>query len=239
MKKWEFSPLQIAVHIGAWIPLAWLVWAYHAHRLTVNPIQNATQRTGKYALVLLILCLACTPLNTLFGWREVIRVRRALGLYSFLYAALHVLILSGLDYQFNFRLLFADLRGKSYVWVGLAAWLILLALTVTAFRWAMKRLGRNWKRLHRLIYPAGLLVVLHYAWAKKGDLFHLRGDIKQPLYFGLLVILLLVLRIPPITRGVKRLRAGLSHSFKNFVQHTRFTRGRCVIRVVSNEPRWP
>ena len=122
MKKLRFTPLQIAVHIGAWIPLVWLVWAYTTHRLTVNPIQDAMQRTGKYALVLLVLCLACTPLNTLLGWQGVIKVRRALGLYAFLYAAIHFLILSGLDYQFNFVFLYADFRGKLYVWVGVAAW---------------------------------------------------------------------------------------------------------------------
>jgi sulfoxide reductase heme-binding subunit YedZ len=209
MIRLRFTPLQIAVHIGAWIPLAWLVWAYYAHRLTVNPIQNAMQRTGKYALVLLVLCLACTPLNTVFGWRGVMKVRRALGLYSFLYAAIHFLILSGLDYQFNFKFLYADFRGKLYIWVGLAVGLILLTLAATSFRWTKRRLGKNWKRLHRLIYPAGVLVVLHYAWAKKGDLFHLQGDIQQPLLYGLLVILLLALRIPPISRGFIKLRASL------------------------------
>jgi sulfoxide reductase heme-binding subunit YedZ len=219
MMKWKFTPLQIAVHIGAWIPLAWLVWAYMNRRLTVNPFQNATQRTGKDALVMLVLCLACTPLNTLFGWRGVLRVKRTLGLYAFLYATIHVLILSGLDYHFNFSFLYADFHGKLYIWAGVVAWLILLVLAITAFRWAMKRLGKSWKRLHQLIYLSGVLVVLHYAWAKKGDLFHLRGDIRQPLYFGLLVILLLALRIPPIERGTKKLRASLSGKVRRYGQH--------------------
>ena len=223
MKKLRFTPLQIVVHTGAWIPLAWLVWAYFNHRLTVNPIQDAMQRTGRYALLLLVLCLACTPLKTLLGWQGVIKVRPALGLYAFLYAAIHFLILSGLDYQFNFVLLFADLRGKLYVWVGVAAGLILLALAATSFRRTMQRLGKNWKRLHRLIYLASLLVILHYAWAKKGDLFHLRGDIQQPFLYGLLVILLLALRIPPVARGIKRLRSGLTDRYE---QHTLLVRAR-------------
>ncbi len=220
MQKLKLTPLQLAVHIGAWIPLSWLVWAYNAHRLTVNPIQDATQRTGRYALALLVLCLACTPLNTVLGWHGVIRVKRALGIYSFLYAVIHVLLLIGLDYQFNFILLFADFRGKVHVWVGVAVFLILLALAVTAFRWPMKHMGKNWKRLHRLIYPAGLLAVLHYALAKKGDLFHLRGDIRQPLFYGLVVVLLLVLRIPPVARGIKRLRASLSGRIRWHALHT-------------------
>jgi sulfoxide reductase heme-binding subunit YedZ len=239
MNRQRFTPLQIAVHIGAWIPLAWLVWAYTNHRLTVNPIQDAMQRTGRYALVLLVLCLACTPLNTVLGWRGVVRVKRALGLYAFMYAAMHVLILSGLDYQFNFILLFADLRGKVYVWVGLAAFLILLALAATAFRWSMKRMGKNWKRLHRLIYVAGLLVVLHYAWAKKGDLFHLRGDIRQPLFYGLVVLVLLGLRIPPIARGIKRLRASLSVRYRRYKQSNLPVRHGRVNHAGSGAPRWP
>jgi sulfoxide reductase heme-binding subunit YedZ len=239
MKRLRFTPLQIAVHVGAWIPLAWLVWAYTSHRLTVNPIQEATRRTGKYALVLLVLCLACTPLNTAFGWRGVMKVRRALGLYSFLYAAIHLSILSGLDYQFNFIFLFADLCGKVYVWAGVAAFLILLALAATSFRWTKKRLGKNWKRLHRLIYPAGVLVVLHYAWAKKGDLFHLRGDIQQPLFFGLLVILLLVMRIPPVARGIIRLRTGLVARLRLYVRRSGFPHSKSANRAGSSAPRWP
>jgi sulfoxide reductase heme-binding subunit YedZ len=240
----KFTPLQIAVHIGAWIPLAWLVWAYYNHQLTVNPIQDATQRTGRYALALLVLCLACTPLNTVLGWRGVIRVKRALGLYAFLYAAIHLLILSGLDYQFNFVFLYADLHGKVYVWVGAAAFLILLALAVTAFRWAMKRMGENWKRLHRLIYLAGVLVVLHYALAKKGDLFHLRGDIRQPFYYGLVVVLLLVLRIPPVARGIKRLRASLAGRFSRPTRFSLYELRALAERVRhfragSGAPRWP
>jgi methionine sulfoxide reductase heme-binding subunit len=226
MKKLNFTPLQIAVHIGAWVPLAWLVWAYVTHHLTINPIQDATQRTGRYALALLVLCLACTPLNTVLGWRGILRVKRALGMYSFLYALIHVLILSGLDYSFNFIYLYSDFRSKVYIWAGLAAFLILLALAVTAFRWAMKLLGKNWKRLHRLVYAAGVLVVLHYAWAKKGDLFRLQGDIRQPLLYGLLVILLLGLRIPPVARRVKRLRIYLVRRFSRYGFGSKLTRFR-------------
>lgn len=213
MRKPKLTPLQIAVHIGAWIPLAWLVWAYFTHQLSANPIKDAMQRTGRYALVLLVLSLACTPLNILLGWRAVIRLRRLLGLYAFLYAAIHFFILIGLDYQFNIRLLFGDLRSKVYIWAGVAAWLILLTLAATSSRWAVKRLGNRWNRLHRLVYLAGLLVILHTAWAKKGDLFRLRGDIQQPLFFGLLMLLLLVLRFPPVSLGIKRLRAFLSRRF--------------------------
>ncbi len=239
MRKWKFTPLQIAVHIGSWIPLAWLVWAYYNHRLTVNPVQQATQLSGIYALALLVLCLACTPLNTVFGWRDTVKVRRALGLYSFMYAAIHVLILSGLDYQFNFNFLYADFRGKLYIWVGVAAWLILLALALTAFQAPMRALGKNWKRLHRLIYLASVLAVLHFAWAKKGDLFRLRGDISQPLLYGSLVVALLALRVQPIARGVKKLRMNLSRASRRFVRRIMAARSKHLSHAGSDVPRLP
>jgi sulfoxide reductase heme-binding subunit YedZ len=240
MQKLKFTPLQIAVHVGSWLPLVWLAWAYHNHRLTVNPIATATNLSGIYALVLLVLCLACTPLNNVFGWKEAVKARRALGLYAFMYATIHVYIVSGLDYQFNFNFLYADFRGKLYIWVGLAAYLILLALAVTAFQVAIRYLGKNWKRLHRLIYPASLLVILHFAWAKKGDLFRLRGDIIQPLFYGLVVVALLLLRIPPIARGTKRFRRDLSRRISWMIHRTGPTRGKhATTRAESDVPHSP
>jgi sulfoxide reductase heme-binding subunit YedZ len=205
MSKLRFSPLQIAVHIGAWIPLAWLAWAYATDHLTVNPIQAATQQAGKFAITLLVLSLACTPLNTLFRWRSVLKVRRALGLYALMYAALHLSILVGVDYGFDLGSLWGDLAGKPYILVGAATLLILIPLGITSTKGWMKRLGQGWRQLHRLVYVASLLAVLHFAWAKKGDLFSLRGDITQPLLYGGIVLLLLILRIPFIRRGVSQI----------------------------------
>jgi sulfoxide reductase heme-binding subunit YedZ len=209
--KTKYTPLQIAVHVGAWLPLAWLAWAALTNNLTVNPIQAATQHLGKDALVLLLLALSCTPLNTVFGFRHALKVRRTLGLYTFLYAGLHLLILIGLDYGFALDLVWGDLAEKPYIIVGASTLLILSLLAITSFKWWMKRLGKNWKRLHRLIYLAAPLAILHYAWAKKGDLFSLRGDILQPLLFGLLVVLLLLLRLPAVSRRVVRVRQAVRH----------------------------
>lgn len=239
MLKLKFTPLQIAVHIGSWIPLAWLFLAYYTNHLTVNPIETATQLSGIYALVLLVLCLACTPLNNVFGWKEAVKVRRALGLYAFMYATIHVYIVTGLDYRFNFNFLYADFRGKLYIWVGLAAYLILLLLAVTAFQGAMKFLGKNWKRLHRLIYPAALLVILHFAWAKKGDLFRLRGDIAQPLFYGSLVVILLLLRVQPIARGTKRLRGELTRRISWLIHRNGPKRVKHTTHAESDAPHSP
>jgi sulfoxide reductase heme-binding subunit YedZ len=210
-EKVKFSALQIVVHLAAWSLLAWLVWDYFADNLTINPIQAATQRTGKYALILLTLSLACTPLNTLFGLRQALTARRPLGLYGFMFAAIHFSIYVWWDYGFDWSLILGEISEKRYVLVGFSALLILLSLAATSFRWWMKRLGKNWKRLHRLVYLAVPLVIVHFSWAKKGDILRLQGDIWQPLSFGLVVTLLLVVRIPPVRRAASRLRLRLMH----------------------------
>jgi sulfoxide reductase heme-binding subunit YedZ len=207
--RFKFTPLQIFVHLLALGLVAWLAWDAWRGNLTVNPIQAATQRTGKYALVLLVLSLACTPLNTLFGFRQVIAVRRTLGLYAFLFAATHFTIFIWIDYGFNWEFLLADISNKLYIFVGLTALVILSLLAATSFKWWMKRLGKRWKALHRLVYLAAPLVVLHFAWARKGDIFRLQGDILQPLAFGVVVALLLLARLPALRRGAVRLRGHL------------------------------
>lgn len=198
--KYRFTPLQIIVHLGACTPLLLLVFDLFAGRLSVNPIQDVEQRTGRAAILLLVLTLACTPLNTIFGWREAPKRRRALGLYAFMYAAFHMLVFVGLDYTLSWSLIWDAVLEKRYILVGALTFLILLPMAITSFKYWMKRLGKNWKRLHRLIYLAAPLAVLHYAWAKKGDLFLLRGDIIRPLIYALIVILLLLLRLPPVRR---------------------------------------
>ncbi|MBE0695840.1 MAG: sulfoxide reductase heme-binding subunit YedZ, partial [Anaerolineaceae bacterium] len=120
-KKTRLHWLQILTHIGVWFPLAWLVFDFYTNRLSVNPIQDMTQRTGDAAIILLILSLACTPLNTLFHFSPVIKVRRALGLYAYMYVAMHLLIFVGIDYGFNFNLIIKDVGNKLYVLVGLSA----------------------------------------------------------------------------------------------------------------------
>jgi len=193
----RFTPLQWIVHAAAWFVLAWLILDAITGNLTANPIQAATQRTGKTALVFLVFSLACTPLTSL-GFRQVGKVRRALGLYAFLFAAGHLTLFAVVDYQLQWNWIWLDSKSKAYIWVGLVALVILATLALTSFQWWMKRMGKNWKRLHRLVYLAGILVVFHYAWVKKGNLLTLSGDIVQPLFFAGLVVMLLVMRLPGI-----------------------------------------
>lgn len=204
--KRPFTPLQAIVNVGAWIPLILLVFDFFTGRLSVNPIQDMEQRTGRAAIILLVLSLACTPLNTVFGWREALKRRRALGLYAFMYASLHMLVFVVLDYGLNWPLIRDAIIQKRFILVGALSFLMLLPLAITSFKYWMKRLGKNWTRLHRLIYLIAPLVVLHYAWAKKGDLFQLRGDILRPLVYGLIVILLLLFRLPPVRKAVGSVR---------------------------------
>lgn len=191
---------QLTLHVLAWLPLLWLMVAYFSGRLSINPIQSAIQFAGRTAIWLLTLSLACTPLNLLTGWRKPLRWRRPLGLYAFLYAALHLFLIVGVDYGGDIQFLWADFSAKPYIFVGAGAFLILAPLAITSFDWWKKRLGKNWKRLHRLVYLAGLLAVFHFAWARKGNLWMLSGDILHPLLLGLLLTALLALRLPSIRR---------------------------------------
>jgi methionine sulfoxide reductase heme-binding subunit len=185
----------LAPHLAAGVLLAWVAFDYFSGGMGINPLQALTQRTGKLALIFLVLSLAISPLNFVFGLRQLVPARRTLGLYAFLFASLHFFTFAGLDYQFNWTFLQVEFVEKPYIWVGLSALLTLLVLALTSFRFWMKRLGKNWKRLHRLVYPAALLAVVHYAWAAKGEVLRLQGDILQPLFFGLLVLALLGLRL--------------------------------------------
>jgi len=204
--------LRILVHVGALLPLAWTVWQYSQGLFLVDPVLEITTRTGKTALILLILSLACTPFVTLFGVKKVLRLRRPLGLYAFLYASVHFATFVWLDYGFNLSLLGQALFDQRYVLAGLASGLILLALAITATRGWQKRLGKYWKRLHRLAYLAAILAVFHFVWLSK--------DFREPLRYGLVLAVLLFLRVPFVRKTVSSVRQQL----------------KAMLRPVSHEP---
>jgi sulfoxide reductase heme-binding subunit YedZ len=195
--------LQILTHTAALAPLALLAWGYAQDQLTANPIREVTLRTGKAALVLLVLSLACTPAHTLFGFRPAIKLRRPLGLYAFLYTGLHGLTFVGLDFGFDVGLIVEEIGQRRFVQAGMLAFLLLLPLAVTSTRGWNRRLGKNWRRLHRLVYLAALAAVVHFVWLTK-------GDIREPLLYGAAVALLLVVRIPAVRDGIRGFRARLS-----------------------------
>ena len=195
--------LRLIVHIGALVPLAVLLWDFWHNHLTANPIQEATFRTGKTALVLLVLSLLCTPLNTLFGIKRVLPLRRPLGLYAFFYVCLHLSIFVLVDYGLDWDLIKEAIVEKRYVLVGFTAFLLLLPLAITSTKGWQRRMGKRWKRLHQAVYLAAPLAVIHFVWLVK-------ADIREPLLYGGAVAVLLLLRVPPIRRAITKLRYQLT-----------------------------
>ena len=196
----RYTPLQISMHVYAWSVLVLIAIDFITGNMSANPIQEMEQRTGRHAITLLVLSIACTPLNTLFRWSELLKRRRALGLYAFMYAAIHVIIFFNLDYGLAWSLIAQTILEKPYILMGLLALLMLIPLAITSFDVWKKRLGKKWKRLHQTVYLIVPLVLLHYAWSKKGDFFALQGEIIRPLIYTGIAAILLIMRIHPVRR---------------------------------------
>jgi sulfoxide reductase heme-binding subunit YedZ len=195
MKRAKTSPFQIAAHIAALIPLALLIWDFWQGNLGPDIIREATLRTGKAALILLVASLACTPIHLIFKFKPVLKLRRPLGLYSFLYASIHFAIFIGVDYFFDLALIKDALLEKRYALAGLAAGIILLTLALTSTIGWQRRLKKNWKKLHRLVYVAGIFVALHFIWLVK-------QGVVEPWIWAIVIALLLLLRYKPIKQFV-------------------------------------
>lgn len=165
--------------------------------LGVNPVESVVRFTGDWALRMLLVALAVTPLRLLTGLAWPMRLRRMLGLFAFFYAALHLAAYVGLDQAFDLGRIWADVVKRTYITIGMAAFVTLLALAATSPKAAVRRLGgRRWQALHRLVYPAAILAVLHYALMVKADL-------SQPILHGLILAGLLAAR-----PGLKAWRRG-------------------------------
>src|SRR5690349_14317310 len=140
MKKFPYTPLQVAVHVYAWSCIVWLIFDMVMGHLSANPIQELERRTGRHAIVLLILSLLCTPLNTIFKWSEPIKRRRALGLYAFFYVCIHLIIYI-FDYQLAWDYLVQNIVQKPRIIVGLLAFFFMIPLAITSFDIWKVRLG--------------------------------------------------------------------------------------------------
>lgn len=205
IKQFPFTPLQLAIHVGVWGELGWIALDFATHHLTVNPLQAIQLRTGRIAITLLVLSLACTPLSNLLGWRELLKRSRTLGLYAFMVATLHVLVFLDLNNGIAWNYFTQTIVQKPYILFGIATFLMLIPLAMTSFDVWKARFGKRWKRLHQLVYLIVPVAVLHYALAVKGDVLRLSGNILQPLIYAGVVGLLLTLRLP----WVRRFFAGL------------------------------
>ena len=184
---WRWIGLKGLAHALALLPLALLVRDVVQDTLGADPVAEITHATGTWALRLLLLGLALTPLRRIIGQAWPIRFRRLVGLYAFFYACLHLATWLVLDLGGFWMQVFDDLAKRPYIMLGFAAWLSLLPLAITSTRGWMRRLGRRWGQLHKLVYLAGVLAVAHYLWLVKADL-------REPLVYAGVLALLLGLR---------------------------------------------
>lgn len=191
--KQKLLALRIITHVGSLLPLLWLVreWWSWSYLYWADPIREVTLYTGKAAIIILVLSLACTPLNIIFGWSQLTALRKPLGLYAFLYVSLHLLVFVYLDYGLQLGAITEAILEKRYALVGFVAFLILLPLALTSTKWAMKRLGKRWKTLHKGAYLAAILAVLHYFWLVK-------NAYAQPILFATILTILFAVRWQPI-----------------------------------------
>ena len=225
LKKRAFPWLRIAVHLLAWLPLAFLVYDFFTNKLTINPIQYLEQILGRIAIYWLVASLAVTPLYTLTGLRDLPGRRRAVGLYAFMYVCLHLLVFFGLDYAFNIAQIWSLVTGKVYLLVGVLGVLLLIPLAVTSFDYFIRKMGKDWKRLHWLVYPAVVISILHYGLAQKGDLFTLRGNVLRPFLWLMLTFVLLAMRLPAVRRWVSGTRRKLVVRFRRLPQANKISAG--------------
>jgi len=194
--------LRILVFQACALPAVLVAWDAFRGALGANPIAEAMNRLGFWALFFLLLSLAPTPLKTLFSWTSPIRFRRMLGLFAFFYAACHFVSYFAIDQFFDLQAILRDVTKRKFITVGFAAFAALLPLALTSTDRSVRRMGFvRWKLLHRLSYGAALLGVVHFAWRVKADL-------RQPMLFALALSLLLGIRLLAVGKDLLRDRDG-------------------------------
>ena len=179
--------LKIAVHLGALLPLLWLIAAIYANALGGDPVEAIIHFLGKGAIHLLLLTLCVSPLAKRVKGGVLTRLRRPLGLWCFVYASLHFAAWFSLDLQFAWRLIGEEIIKRNYLLVGFTAWCILFALAVTSIPVMLRKMGSAWKKLHQWIYLVAVLAPIHYIWSVKSGL-------AEPLIYLTIALGLLALR---------------------------------------------
>ncbi len=199
------QPLAWLIAVACLTPLAVLIWQALTDNLTANPIQAATLRTGKTALVLLVISLACTPINTITGWRLPLKAKRATGIYGWLYVLIHfgIFIFDNgyLEGAIDLMSVYAATFEKRFALAGFAAFVILTLLFITSTKQSQKLLGKKWKTLHKAVYLAVPIAVIHFAWLVKSILGR-----PEPLIWGGVVVLLLLVRLASVRKFIVNLR---------------------------------
>ena len=170
------------------VPFLIITYKIFFNKLGPEPVKEITHFTGEWTLIFICLTLSMSPLQKFTNLNYWIKIRRMLGLFVFFYASLHLLTYVGIDYRFSWQPIFEDVIKKKYIFVGFAAWILLIPLTITSSQKMMLLLKQNWKKLHRLIYVIAILGSLHFIWLSKTIYF-------KPLIYFVLITFLLILRI--------------------------------------------
>ena len=179
---------KVSIFLVSLVPLALLIWGQTNGSLGANPAETIQLTTGRWAFRFLLLTLAVTPVRRLTGWNVVIQYRRMLGLFAFFYATLHFLAYWAFDLTFAFGGMLADVRKRPFIAFGFTAFLLLIPLALTSTKGWIRRLGKKWTQLHRLIYVAGILAAVHFALKVKV----IAGD---PVLYAIAVAALLLFRV--------------------------------------------
>ena len=188
------KPLVFAL---ALVPLAWLVWDALHGTLGTDPVAQLEHRSGDWTLRILLATLAITPLRLVTKQNWLVRYRRMLGLFAFFYASVHLSIYLVIDLGGYWSQILGEIVKKPYITVGFAAWLMMIPLAITSTKGMIRRLGRNWQRLHRLVYLIGICGVLHFMWlVKSGN----KIAVTEPLIYLAILIVLFALRLPTWVR---------------------------------------
>ena len=180
--------LKPAVFLLALAPFLWLATRAMTGRLSVNPIEDITLTTGIWTLRFLVITLAITPLRRVTGWNRAIQYRRMLGLFAFFYAVLHVSTYVVLDLFFAWDLILADIAKRPFITMGMLAFAAMIPLAVTSTKGWIRRLGRRWQLLHRLVYVSAIAAAIHYLWKVK-------VMIGSPVYYAAIIAALLLFRV--------------------------------------------
>ena len=177
------------IFLAALIPLARLLWKALHDGLGANPIEVITHSTGDWTLIFVLTTLSITPLRRITRQYWLIGLRRLVGLFAFFYGTLHFLTYIWLDKFFDLHEMLKDIEKRRFITAGFAAFVLMIPLALTSTAWSIRRLGgKNWQRLHRLIYLTGILAVVHYIWLVKADL-------RKPLEYAAVLTILLAYRV--------------------------------------------
>jgi len=180
---------KILIFINSLVPLALLAWDAYWQKLGANPIEFFLRTTGVLTLVFLFISLAITPLRKYFGWNQLVKFRRMIGLYAFFYGFLHLITYSVFDKSLSISAIADDIWQRPFIAVGMASFFLMIPLAVTSTNQMIKRLGgKNWQKLHRANYLIAIGGVVHFYMIQK-------SDITYPLIFALILVILLGYRI--------------------------------------------